>query len=203
MASEKRDNWRLQERRKEARYTLILRAGVLEQSGKSSLCLVKNISTSGVQVKVYARPTPDAEVSIRIADEPLVRGRLMWLKDDIAGIAFHQDLDATTLLRVQQKLRSKRRRAMPRVSVEAVATLRTGGRTYRAVVCDVSSIGARVRTSSQLNAGDRVIVELQELPAIKGYIRWADGDESGLAFETAIPMQLLASWVDGRVNVSA
>jgi PilZ domain len=197
---EERDQWRFQERRKEARYTLILRAGVLDQLGKSSLCLVKNISTAGVQVKVYSKPVTDAEVAVRIADERPVHGRITWVNDDIAGISFHEDLDAATLLRVQQKLRSKRRRAMPRVPVQAVATLRTGGHTYRAGVCDISSLGARFRTNARMRAGDRVMVELQDLPAIKGYVRWSDADESGVAFETAIPMQIIASWVEGRVS---
>ena len=201
-SSKEREAWRLQERRKEARYTLLLRAGVLEQVGKSSLCLVKNISTAGVQVKLYTRPNAEADVSLRIADEPPVSGRIAWVEDGIAGISFHEDLDAATLLRVQQKLSSKRRRTIPRVPVQAVATLRTGGRTCRANVCDISSLGARVRTRSELTEGDRVMVTLQDLPSIKGYVRWSEGGESGLTFETAIPMQLLASWVDGRIDIS-
>jgi len=50
-SSRKREEWWLDERRKDARFTLILRVGVLEQRGKSALCLVKNISSSGVQIK--------------------------------------------------------------------------------------------------------------------------------------------------------
>jgi hypothetical protein len=30
------------------------------------------------------------------------------------------------------------------------------------------------------------MVELQGLPAIDGYIRWSDGEESGVAFDTMI-----------------
>jgi hypothetical protein len=178
---------------------LILRAGVLEQAGKSSMCLVKNVSTAGVQVKLYAALVPGAEISLRIADEPAVPGRIIWVEKDIAGISFHEELDAATLLRVQQKLSSTRRRAMPRVAVEAKATLRSGGRTYRAVVSDISSMGARVRSRPGLLAGDRIMVELQDLPAIKGYVRWSDGGESGVAFETMIPMQIIAGWLGDRV----
>jgi hypothetical protein len=43
-SSKETDAWRLEERRKEARYTLILRAGLLEQEGRSFFCLVRNIS---------------------------------------------------------------------------------------------------------------------------------------------------------------
>lgn len=199
----KLDAWRLEERRKEARYTLILRAGVLEQNGKTSFCLVKNISTTGVQVKVYAQPELGADASLRVADEQPVTGRVAWIKGDVAGISLHDELDAATLLRVQQKLRPNKRRAFPRLSIEAAALLRSRGRVIRAEVQDISSLGARVRASGDLAVDERTIVELADLPSIHAYVRWVDGEEAGLSFETPIPMQIIATWVEGRTRVAA
>jgi hypothetical protein len=197
---EERDAWRLEERRKEARYTLILRAGVLEQHGRSFFCLVTNISVSGLELKFYSRPELDADVLLRVADEPPVKGRIAWIKEDRAGISFHEELDAPTLLRVRQKLTPNRRRAIPRMSVEASASVRASGRTLRAVVCDISSLGARVRTDIALTAGDRTVVELDDLPSIHAYVRWSAGQDSGLVFETPIPMQIIAHWIEGRTR---
>jgi PilZ domain len=198
-----REAWRLEERRREARFTLILRVGILEQQGKSSLCLVKNISSSGIQLRFYSRPIADAEASIRVADEPSVRGRIVWIEGDIAGMRFDGELDTATLLRVQQKLRPNRRRSTPRISVDASATLRTGGRTCRATVCDISSLGARIRTRSVLTKGDRAVIAFADLPSLNAFVRWSDGGESGLVFETPIPMQIIAHWIEGRVGLSA
>ena len=197
------ERWPIAERRNEKRYTLILRVGVLEQRGRSSLCLVKNISPTGVRVKVYTQPIPDAPVTIQVADEAPVGGHLIWSRDGSAGISFHEDLDPALLLRVRQKLKPHRRRAMPRVAVEASATLRTGGRTRRATVCDISSVGARVRTRTALTPGDRAMITFDNLPTISAFVRWSDSGESGLAFETPIPMQIIACWVDGRIRLSA
>lgn len=202
-SSAKREDWWLAERRKESRYTLILRVGVLEQNGKASLCLVKNISSSGVQLKCYARPDVGAEASIRVADEAPLRGRLVWMDGEIAGMSFDVELDAAALLRVQQKLRPNRRRTTPRVNVQAAACLRTGGRIYRAAVCDISSMGARIKTNSPLKPGDRAIVTLDDLPSLETYVRWSEGDEAGLVFETPIPMQIIAQWIDGRISLTA
>lgn len=91
---------------------------------------------------------------------------------------------------------------MPRVAVEASATMHSGGRVCRAEVCDISSLGARVRTRAPLSAGDRAMITLADMPPIRAYVRWSDGEESGLVFETAIPMQILASWIDGRIRLS-
>lgn len=202
-STHEREAWRLEERRREARYTLILRAGVLEQEGKTSFCLVKNVSAAGVQLKVYTQPLLNAAVSLRVADEQPVTGRLAWIKNDTAGISLAEDMDAVTLLRVQQKLRPSRRRAFPRMCVEASAILRTSGRVHRATVHDISSLGVRLRAKAKLQAGDRTIVEFADLPSINAFVRWTDGDEAGLYFETPIPMQIIAQWIEGRVRVIA
>lgn len=195
----KRDLPRLNERRGQARHTLILRVGVLEQYGKSSLCLVKNISSSGVQIKCYSRrPVVDGHASIRVADETPIQGRIVWLDDDIAGMGFDHDLDADALLRVQQKLGPARRRSTPRINVEASACLRTGGRIFHTSVLDISSMGVRIRTSSPLVRGDRAIITLTDLPGVDAYVRWSSDGEAGLVFETPIPMQVIAHWLEGR-----
>jgi hypothetical protein len=201
--SKETDAWRLEERRKEARYTLILRAGLLEQEGRSFFCLVRNISVSGAELKFYSRPTLDVDAVLCVADEPPVKGTIAWINQDKAGISFHEELDATTLLRVRQKLSPNRRRAIPRMRVDASASVRTASRTCRAVVCDISSLGARVRTDPVLAAGDRAVVEFTDLPTINAYVRWTDGEESGLIFETPIPMQIIAHWIEGRARVIA
>lgn len=190
------DSWRLEERRKEARYTLILRAGVLQQEGRTSFCLVRNISNTGVQLKVYTPPILGADATLRVADEQPVVGSVAWIDGGNAGISLREELDATTLLRVQQKLRSNKRRALPRIDVDASALLRTRGTMLRATVHDISSLGARVTAETELKPGDRSIIELVDLPSIGAYVRWADGQEAGLAFETPIPMQIIAHWID-------
>lgn len=193
------EDFGLAERRKEARHKLILRVGVLEQGGKSALCLVKNISPSGVQIKCYAPPVVEAEASVRVADEAPIRGRLLWVEGDIAGMSFDEELEPADLLRVQQKLHPNRRRTTPRVNVEAAAYLRTGGHIYRAAVCDISSMGVRIRTTAPLKPGDRAIITLSDLPSLESYVRWTAGDEAGLVFETPIPMQIIAQWVQRRI----
>jgi hypothetical protein len=197
------ERWRREERRKEKRFTLILRVGVLEQLDKSSLCLVKNISSTGVQIKFYTHPIVGSEASIRVADEPPVKGRVVWVQGEVAGISFDEELDSARVLRVRDKLGPNRRRSVPRVSVNASATLRTGGRTRHATIRDISSLGARLRTRSSLNEGDRAVIAFAELPPIAAFVRWCDGEEVGLSFETPIPMQVIAHWIEGQLKLSA
>lgn len=192
-----------EERRRGERHKLILRVAVLEQAGTSALCLVKDVSPIGVRVKLYSRTSVGAEVIIQVADELPVAGRIAWIEGDVGGISFHNRLDAPILLRVQQKVTPVRRRGTPRVTVEASAILRTGGRVCRAAVCDISSFGARVRTRSVLATGAQAVVAFPDLPSINAYVRWTDDTESGLAFDAPIPMQVISHWIEGRARVSA
>jgi len=188
--------WQLPERRKEARFKLILRAGVLEQAGRASICLVKNISATGVQLKVYTKPLLDTDASVRVADEDPVSGRVAWIDGNQVGVSLDRELDTATLLRVQQKLRTKKRRSFPRMEVQVPAQLRTHGRIFQARVHDISSLGARVGVEIQLQSGDQIVLEIAGLPLLGAYVRWADGRQTGLAFQTPIPINLVAHWLE-------
>lgn len=191
------------ERRSGARHTLVLRIGVLEQAGKSFLCVVRNISSTGVQLKLYAKPLGDREASIRIADEPSIKGRIVWMKDDAAGINFDDELDPSTLLRVRQKLNPHRRRSMPRLPLRMSALLRAHGKRHEVSIRDISSLGARIGADHALRPGDRVMLELAGLPLLTAFVRWCDEEEVGLVFAAPIPMHILAHWVDDHISIAA
>lgn len=183
------------EQRAEARPTMVLRVGLLECEGKSSYCVLRNISPNGVQVKPYVPVSPGLEISLRVGDEDLVDGRVIWARDGLAGIAFNTALDPATLLRVRQSAPSERRRAYPRAQASGFAILRTGGRQYSASLCDISASGARIVTAKPVEAGRTAVLLLPDLPALRGFVRWSRGNDTGLIFETAIPIQVITDWL--------
>lgn len=186
------------ERRCGTRETMVLRVGLLEAEGRTAFCLVKNISPSGVQVKLYGSLQPNCEVALKVGDESAFRGRLVWVRDQLGGIRFDEKLDPTTLLRVTQKLLSMKRRSSPRVNATARAILRTGGKTISAELCDISASGAKVRTNRQIAPGPSVQLTLPGMPPIRAHVRWTEEEELGLSFETPIPIGLIAGWLNER-----
>lgn len=191
------------ERRSGKRETMVLRVGLLEANGRSAFCLVKNISASGVQVKLYGTLEPNCEVSLKVGDESPFRGRLLWVRDELGGIRFDEVLDPATLLRVTQKLASTKRRSSPRVASNARAILRTAGKTVPAELCDISASGAKIRTNRPIVPGPWVQLTLPGMPPIRAHVRWVDEDELGLSFETPIPIGVIASWLDETWRVSS
>jgi hypothetical protein len=182
---------------------MILRIGVLSQEGKTSFCLVRNVSAGGVQVKLYTASFERGEVTFRVADEDPLRARIAWIEKGIAGIEFHDGIGPSALLRLQQKLAAVRRRSTPRVKASAFVAIRIGGRTLRASLCDISSMGARVRTSRPLPVGGAALIRFPDMPEMRAFIRWTAETESGVIFETPIPMSVIAAWIDARMRVIA
>ncbi len=190
------------QRRKRVRETMVLRVGIIDDGRASSFCVLRNISPAGVQVKLFGDISAGTQVRLRVGDEDPLSGHVVWVRDRLAGIEFDRLLAPPPMLRVAQKLASTRRRSSPRLSTSAHAILRTGGRTYAAELCDISTSGARVRARTPTRFGLAVTLDLPQLPPIKSYVRWVADGEIGLTFETPLPIQIISAWIDERVSVS-
>ena len=183
--------------------TLVLRAGLLEQAGKTSFCLVKDVSRSGLRAKLYTNGFELGRVTVRIADADPVAGEIVWIVDGHAGIAFGDAAGCDAMDRLGRQPGPDSRRAVPRVTTAARAIVRSGGRAAAAELCDISSFGARVKTRRGLKPDSPAVIDLPDLPPIRAFVRWNDGCESGMVFATPIPMQVIGHWIDRRLRVSA
>jgi hypothetical protein len=125
----------------------------------------------------------------------------VWKREQIAGIEFDGELDPGAMLRVADPEPTCRRRA-PRVRAAARATLRVGGRTIAAELCDISAIGTKLKTRKPLTDGAPGVLTLPDLPPIRGFVRWAKGQMSGFMFERPLSVPLIACWIAGRRRVS-
>lgn len=191
------------DQRAEGRQKLILRVGLLEQDGRSIFCLVKNISSLGVQVKPYGDLTDGTAVSLRIGDENPISGTLIWKREGLAGVMFAHALNPATLLRIGQKMLMHRRRTAPRMVTDLKGSLRTGGRKRTVIICDLSMGGARVRAQEPVEFGDTAILDVPGLPSLTACVRWSDGAEFGVSFHPPLPMQIVAELLSaGQAQVS-
>ena len=189
------------DRRAFERPQMVLRVGLLEQQGKSSFCLLRNISPKGVQVKLYSTVS-DGPVGLRVGDECIISGRIVWARNGLAGIAFDDALDPTLLLRVRQVLGPNRRRASPRARASAFAILRTGGREYSAKLCDISTSGAKILTVKPIDPGRNAVLLLPKMPPLRAFVRWTQEQDTGLIFETPIPMHIISQWLTDQPQVT-
>lgn len=182
---------------------MILRVGLLEQAGRPFFCLVRNVSPTGIQVKLYNSRTRIGEAAIRVGDESVIAGQIVWVKGGHAGISFIGDIDPALILRLQQRLGPAGRRATPRAKATSCAAVHVGKRVKQAVLRDISCMGARIATSRPLESGALACIRVPDLPEIKARGRWSERSEAGLAFETPLAIGLISQWLDGRLRVAA
>lgn len=190
------------DRRSYERPTMVLRVGLLEYEEKSSFCLLRNISPKGVQVKLYSFVDEGTDVSLRVGDEGILEGRIVWVRHGLAGITFNDTLNLDTLLRVRQVLAPQRRRASPRADVSGSAILKTGGQEYSAKLCDISTSGAKILTARSIEPGRTAVLLLPKLPALRAFVRWTHGLDTGLIFATPIPIQVITDWLTEQPDVT-
>ena len=61
--------------------------------------MVRNISRAGAMLRLYQPLDLDAEVQVEITPDCPVAARVIWVQDDLAGVAFAQPIDVVGALR--------------------------------------------------------------------------------------------------------
>ena len=188
-------------RRRTERETTMLRIGVISSESCTSFCVLRNVSENGIQVKLYDLMPRGEEVIIRVGDGEPVIGRIVWMKDRHAGIRLYNPLGAAGLLRMREHLDDRRRRAIPRVSASALAVIRSGGLTMSAKLHNISSIGAKLSASRCVSVGTQLHLRLPDLPELRAYACWNEGETFGVRFQTPLSVDQLAVWLSSRNRV--
>lgn len=186
------------DRRSGTRHTLVLRLAIIKSGDRASLCLLRNISNDGVQIKAYCKLGVGTPVTIIVAEEDPIEGRIAWVDDRLAGVSFRYKLPLSTLLRVKQETKEGRRRSSPRVTTEAAATLRTCGRAYRVKLTDISTTGAKLQTTERLPSSGSAVLNLPDLPPLSAFIRWSEDQDLGLSFPSPLPVEIVSHWLLNR-----
>lgn len=185
----------LQDRRGEQRHIALLRVALLHSKGSRDLCVVKNISPSGLSVRVYRNLASGDEVEIEFRSGELLAGSVVWEKDWDVGISFPNPIDVEAVLASRWIIEAGRGRNLPRIDIDLPARVAFGTRMFEARLQDISQSGARVRMEEAVPVHAKVDLSLAELPPAAGVVRWTRGAEIGISFNECIPFERLAHWI--------
>ena len=183
------------ERRDGERYVTILRVGVLVIDGRRELCLIRNISAGGLMAHVYSPVQPGQCVTVELKSNQQIEGKVEWVRDADAGIAFDTKVDVSQLLSNPQVLDNGWRPRLPRVEIDRLATVRVGSRTYWVHTRDLSQGGVKIDTDQPLDVGTEVVITLENFRPIAGTVRWQKGRACGIAFNDLLKFEELIGWL--------
>ena len=185
------------DRRAEKRHVALLRVALLHAEGTKELCVVKNLSASGLSVRLYRELETGTQVQIEFRSGELLSGSVVWKRDRDVGIIFPEPIDVAAVLGSRWVTESGRRRNLPRIDISCEGRLGRGPDFQQVVLVDISQGGARVRTERLLEPGG-AIIDLPGLPAISGVVRWATDAMAGISFNECLSFELLARWIQAR-----
>ncbi|MEA3047236.1 MAG: hypothetical protein QOJ53_1568 [Sphingomonadales bacterium] len=183
------------ERRSSERLLKILRVGTLVIGVRRELCLIRNISAGGVMAHVYSRLAPGDRVVVELKTRQPVAGRVVWVCEANAGIAFDTPVDVAELLANPAVLDNGWRPRTPRVEIDRMATLRAGARTWWVQARDISQSGVKVETDHPPAPDAEVVLALEGFRPMPGVVRWSRDGSCGIAFNQLIPFGELIDWL--------
>ena len=183
------------ERRQQDRVVTILRVGTLIIESRRELCLIRNISTGGLLAHVYSPVEADQRVIVELKSNQQIEGRIAWVKDENAGIAFDMPVDITALLANPPVLPNGWRPRMPRVEVDRLATLRVGAATHWVHIRDISQGGVKIECEQPLEAGSEIVLTPEHFGPVPGTVRWQKDRFCGVAFNQPVPFDQLIAWL--------
>jgi hypothetical protein len=182
------------ERREGERHLTLFRVGSITIGDRRELCLIKNISAGGMMIRAYCPIPEGTALSIELKSGQPVTGRVSWVKDHNAGVAFDRPVDIIEILSASSKGPRPR---MPRIEVDCIAIVRDGANIFRLPVCDISQGGIKVKGEPVLEHSCDLLVSLPGLEPQPAALRWRDDGYLGISFNRLVPLGELVAWLQG------
>lgn len=183
------------DRRDGERHMTLYRVGSILVDDRRELCLIKNISAGGMMIRAYCTLAEGTPLSVELKSGQPITGKVEWLRDQVAGIAFDQPIDVIDILSASM---DGPRPRMPRIEIAGFATVREGANALRVAVCDISQGGMKIKCEAVLPIGAEVVVSLPGLSAQRAVTCWSDHGFTGITFNRLLPLSELVCWLQDQ-----
>lgn len=184
--------------RGEDRITTIFRPVLIETDDFAGFCLVRNLSSGGLNGQVYTEFVEGTPITLDFGRQNIVSGKVKWCQDGHVGVEFEMKIDVDEILSIMaSKIVEGKATRAPRLEIRCEGELRIGDKSVSMELQDISQRGLKVR-ASVVQPGDEVFVQLEGLSRRKAVVRWIQGGTAGLNFIAPLPLSELAHWVVWR-----
>lgn len=177
------------ERRPATRVSAMLRPAKIVADNREFLCVVRNVSASGLNVRLFHELPESKNLSIEFDNGDRRAIRRVWQLAEQMGCAFLTPIDVPSFVAASSGPHPRRQ---PRLQVDLEAVLYSRGLKISVTVRDVSQRGASIDTTHWLMIDELVRIESQVLPTLYAKVRWRRPPRYGVVFEETFGMADLA-----------
>ncbi|MFB0612043.1 PilZ domain-containing protein [Aurantiacibacter poecillastricola] len=168
------------ENRSAPRCTLLIRAAKLITPSGEFLCVIRDVSTNGINVRIFHALPPETRMTIELQNGDRHEVEFVWQKDDRAGFRFEHEADISRIVESPSRF-SKR---SIRLNISAAATVSAlNGQSALAEITDLSQQGAKIVCAGRFAIDERVRISAPGLPETNAKVRWRKELQYGLIFE--------------------
>ena len=186
--SDKAGQISVDELRSAPRFTLLIRSAKLICEGAEYLCIIRDVSASGVRLRIFHPLPPVQRFLLELSTGERYELDRVWEASDHAGFRFADWIDVTTFI---AEASPYPKRAL-RLRLEFDAKVTADGVSAEATVRDLSREGARIETTLPLAIRQKVYFTAKGLPTIVGSVCWRSKSAYGLVFQQVFSFEELA-----------
>ncbi len=179
------------EQRVAPRFTLLLRMAKIVTEAGEFLCIVRDVSETGVSVKLFHPLAEGGRMVLEFPNGDRHDIQPVWQESGKAGFRFGQPIDIARLIEGPSDYPKR----PVRVNVAVPAELLVSGQPIAADIRNLSQQGALLGCAERLPIFQRVVLRAEGMPDIHAKVRWRRQEECGLVFEDTFQFGELAEVV--------
>lgn len=192
------------EQRAAARYTPLIRTAKLVGESGEFLCVVSDVSATGVSTRLFHPLPRDQALSLEMPNGDQLPLETVWEREGRAGFRFAGPVNLDRILDGRGEWPKRPIRLNLSIPVELSGL---AGR-FDATLCNISRQGAQIECDARLAIDQRLRMKGKCLPEVETKVRWRHGPTYGLIFDSLIQfddLARIAAFVQGvaaaRLNV--
>ncbi|MBS0254239.1 MAG: PilZ domain-containing protein [Proteobacteria bacterium] len=171
------------------RSSLLLRIAKLVTQSGEYVCLVRDVSWTGLRLRLFHELPDETFVFLQLANGEIYPVEKIWTKGDQAGFRFAEPVDVSEFISEP----SPWPRRPIRLKIEAPGLAFVGSTAISVNLKDLSQGGARVEAFGHLMIGQPLRLLIDGLPERWGRVSWRRGFDHGMAFEHQFRLDELAA----------
>lgn len=170
------------------RVAVLLRTAKLISRAGEFMCILRDVSQTGVSVQVFHRLPNGVELTLELSNGDRHALERVWEKDGRAGFRFRDPGHLESIV----ACRSAYPRRAPRLMIPTRCEIVCEGHPTRAHLGNISQHGAMIRTTARFALMQRLSIGVGGLPPVEAAVRWRIHDRHGLCFQRSFGLEELA-----------
>jgi hypothetical protein len=176
------------EQRVARRYTPLIRTAKITGSAGEFLCVVSDISATGVSVRLFHPLPKEKGLKLEMPNGDQLPIDPVWVQEGRAGFRFESPVNLPRVLSGHSQWPKR----PIRLNLDMPATLAGLTGRFDATIRNISLQGAQVECADRLAIEQRLRLSSKILPEIVTKVRWRNGRFYGLIFDTTFQFADLA-----------